>query len=285
MCRRVVSCPMLDDLKSPLDLVDARLGPVDIAVTGDRIEFFVDATGDDPDRWIETAPPGFASVLLFGVADLFLYHPKVVPFTATLLHLDQSFTYVAPMRAGTTITMEGTITRVRERGGSFFVTFDAEGIDDQGPVVTSSSTFILSDQQAGAPEADVTEPAVRDKGIDSGLRRSASRHDLVRYAAATRDFNPLHWDHAVAVAAGLPGTVVHGLLMYAWMAQAASAEAGGAGVIESRIRFRSALHPGEQAMIRTVRDGRSVGVEVVRDATVLVSGTATVDGSLDPASE
>lgn len=285
MCGRVVSCAMLDDLNSPLDLVGARLGPVDIAVTGDRIEFFVDATGDDPHRWVDTAPPGFASVLLFGVADLFLYHPKVVPFTATLLHLDQSFTYRAPMRAGTTITMEGTITRVRERSGSFFVTFDAEGIDDSGPVVTSSSTFVLSDQRAAAPDAELTEPAVRDKGIDSGHRRSASRHDLVRYAAATRDFNPLHWDHDVAVASGLPGTVVHGLLMYAWMVQAASADAGATAISEARIRFRSALHPGEQASIRTAREGRTVGVEVLRDATLLVSGTATVDESLDPASE
>ncbi len=270
---------MLDDLKSPLDLVDARLGPVDIAITGDRIEFFVDATGDDPDRWVDTAPPGFASVLLFGVADLFLYHPKVVPFTATLLHLDQSFTYRAPMRAGTVITMEGTITRVRERNGSFFVTFDAEGTDESGLVVTSSSTFVLSDVPAAAPDAELTEPAVRDKGFDSGDRRSASRHDLVRYAAATRDFNPLHWDHEVAVAAGLPGTVVHGLLMYAWMAQAASSDTGGAPITGARIRFRSALHPGEQASIRTVRDGDDVAVEVVRDATILVSGTASVGRS------
>jgi acyl dehydratase len=283
--RAVVSLPMLDDLNSPLDLVDARLGPVDIAVTGDRIEFFVDATGDDPDRWVDTAPPGFASVLLFGVADLFLYHPKVVPFTATLLHLDQSFTYRAPMRAGTTITMDGTVTRVRERSGSFFVTFDAEGIDDLGAVVSSSSTFVLSDQQAPAPDVELTEPAVRDKGVDMGHRRSASRHDLVRYAAATRDFNPLHWDHDVAVESGLPGTVVHGLLMYAWMVQAASADAGAAGITESRIRFRSALHPGEQATIRTARDGRTVGVELLRDATVLVTGTATVDESPDTASE
>lgn len=276
---------MLDDLTSPLDLVGARLGPVDIAVTGDRIELFVDSTGDDPHRWVDTAPPGFASVLLFGVADLFLYHPKVVPFTATLLHLDQSFTYRAPMRAGTTITMEGTITRVRERSGSFFVTFDAEGVDDSGPVVSTSSTFVLSDQPAATPEAELTEPAVREKGIDSGQRRSASRHDLVRYAAATRDFNPLHWDHDVAVASGLPGTVVHGLLMYAWMAQAVSAGAGAPGITESRIRFRSALHPGEQATIRTAREGRTVGVELLRDATVLVSGTATVDESPDTASE
>lgn len=285
MCGRVVSCPMLDDLNSPLDLVDARLGPVGIAVTVDRIEFFVNASGDDPQRWVDTAPPGFASVLLFGVADLFLYHPKVVPFTATLLHLDQSFTYKAPMRAGTTITMEGTITRVRERGGSFFVTFDAEGIDDSGPVVSTSSTFVLSDQRAAASDSELSEPAVRDKGIDSGHRRSASRHDLVRYAAATRDFNPLHWDHDVAVASGLPGTVVHGLLMYAWMAQAASAEAGSAAIADARIRFRSALHPGEQAVIRTVRDGTTVGVEVLRDGTPLVSGTATVDESPDTGSE
>jgi acyl dehydratase len=267
---------MLDEITSPLDLQDARLGPVDVAVTSDRIAFYVDVTRDDADRWHDEAPPGFASVLLFAVADLFLYHPKVVPFTATLLHLDQAFTYVAPMRAGATITMAGTITRVRERAGSYFVTFDAEGTDASGVVITSSSTFVLSDQQAPAPDAERSEPEARVKARDGGLYRSASRHDLVRYAAATRDFNPLHWDHGVAVDAGLAGTVVHGLLMYAWMMQAVASAVGDTRIGTAKVRFRAALHPGEQAMLEAESDGGGAKVALTRDGTTLVTGTATV---------
>ena len=271
---------MLDDLTTPLDLQDATLGPVEVSVTRDRIAFYVDVTGDDLERWADEAPPGFASVLLFAVADLFLYHPKVVPFTATLLHLDQSFTYVAPIHPGSTLTVEGSITRVRERRGSYFVTFEAVGTDGDREVLRSVSTFVLSDQQAPRSEAKAEEPPARTRAENEGAKRSASRHDLIRYAAATRDFNPLHWDHTVAIEAGLSGTVVHGLLMYAWMAQAA-ATAGGMRVTEAKVRFRSALHPGEQAMLVAEPQDGAVKLELRRGDTPLVTGTASVAPSTE----
>ena len=267
---------MLDNIASPLDLQDATLGPVAVSVTADRIAFYVDATGDDRDRWSSEAPPGFASVLLFAVADLFLHHPRVVPFTATLLHVDQSFTYLAPIRAGSAITMGGTITRVRERAGSYFVTFDAEGRDGSEVVIASTSTFVLSDQQSPAPEVELMEPGARAKAGDTGSERSASRHDLVRYSAASRDFNPLHWDHGTAVDAGLPGTVVHGLLMYAWMMQEVAVACDGASIAAAKVRFRSALHPGQQATIAVEPREGGASVSLTRDGATLVAGTATV---------
>jgi acyl dehydratase len=278
MCRRSIRYRrrVLADLTTPLDLEGAGLGPVAVAVTADRIAFYADASGDHRERWTTRAPPGFASVLLFAVADLFLYHEKVVPFTATLLHLDQSFTYHAPMRAGSTITMEGTITRVRERSGSYFVTFESVGRDDHGDVVSATSTFVLSDRAAPRAEVIRTEPAARERSPASTDQRSASRHDLVRYAAATRDFNPLHWDHDVAVAAGLSGTVVHGLLMYAWMMQSAMAATDGRDVLAAKVRFRAALHPAETASLDAVVEGERVRLELTRDGAALVTGTATV---------
>lgn len=269
---------MLDTMETPADLEGAVLGPVDLEVTADRIRFYVEATGDDASRWRDAAPPGFGAVLLFAVADLFLLHPRVVPYTATLLHVDQSFSYPAPMPVGETISMQGTITRVRERGGSYFVSFDATGTNDGTVVIESGSTFVLSDRAAPPPETEMPEPEVHARASDAEGRRSASRSDLVRYAAATRDFNPLHWDHRTAVAAGLPGTVVHGLLMYAWATQAVMAASDGAGIREARVRFRNALHPAEPADISTERANDSVAVTLRRGDTVLVTGTATVSG-------
>ena len=182
------------------------------------------------------------------------------------------------MAVGSVISMQGTITRVRERGGSFFVTFEAEGADDDTIIIRSVSTFVLSDQQAPPPDSERAEPAVRERATSEGELRSASRHDLVRYAAATRDFNPFHWDHDVAVASGLPGVVVHGLLMYAWMVEAAARAAGSARVTDAKVRFRSALHPGEQATLATEVEGTTVKVTLSRGDTALVTGSATVAG-------
>jgi acyl dehydratase len=39
-----------------------------------------------------------------------------------------------------------------------------------------------------------------------------SRADLVRYAGASGDFNPIHYNDAAAAALGLPGVIAHGML-------------------------------------------------------------------------
>jgi acyl dehydratase len=264
------------DRITPADLEGQAIGPVDVAVTADRVAFYVDATGDDSTRWLDVAPPGFGSVLLFAVADEFLYDQRIVPFTRTLLHLDQSFTYLAAINAGSTLTVAGTVTRVRHRAGSYFVTFTAVASDADEPVMESTSTFVLSDQQAPPVDEAAGEPSVRARAESKGAERSASRHDLVRYSAATRDFNPLHWDHDFALDAGLPGTVVHGLLMYAWLMQEASATAGGRDIASAKIRFRSALLPAEQASISASVAGSSVKLELTRGGEQLITGTATV---------
>jgi len=41
------------------------------------------------------------------------------------------------------------------------------------------------------------------------------RDDLVRYAGASGDFNPIHWSDRMASALGLPGVIAHGMLTMA----------------------------------------------------------------------
>lgn len=43
-------------------------------------------------------------------------------------------------------------------------------------------------------------------------RLSFTRADLVRYAGASTDFNPIHYSDAFATSIGLPGVVAHGML-------------------------------------------------------------------------
>ncbi len=271
----------MPDPITPADLEGQAIGPVEVSVTADRVALYVDTTGDDADRWVDEAPAGFGSVLLFAVADEFLYDPAIVPFTRTLLHLDQSFTYHAPIRAGSTLTVAGTVTRVRQRADSYFVTFTAAASEDGRGIMESTSTFVLSDQQAPPADEPVEEPSVHERASNEGPLRSASRYDLVRYSAATRDFNPLHWDHRFAVDAGLPGTVVHGLLMFAWLMQAASHAASGRDIVSAKIRFRSALLPGEQAALSASVDGDTVKLELMRADEQLITGGATVASSTE----
>jgi len=45
-----------------------------------------------------------------------------------------------------------------------------------------------------------------------GFTRTFTRADLVRYAGASGDFNPIHWSNPAAAALGLPDVIAHGML-------------------------------------------------------------------------
>jgi acyl dehydratase len=63
------------------------------------------------------------------------------------------------------------------------------------------------------------------------------RADLVRYAGASGDFNPIHWSDRVARSVGLPGVIAHGMFTMALAARALRLWAGDAEVVEFGCKF------------------------------------------------
>ena len=55
---------------------------------------------------------------------------------------------------------------------------------------------------------------------------TVTRADLVRYAGASGDFNPIHWSDRVATSVGLPGVIAHGMYTLALAARALDTWAG-----------------------------------------------------------
>ena len=53
-----------------------------------------------------------------------------------------------------------------------------------------------------------------------------TRADLIRYAGASGDFNPIHWSDRVAKSLGLPGVIAHGMLTMALAGEALAAWLG-----------------------------------------------------------
>lgn len=65
-----------------------------------------------------------------------------------------------------------------------------------------------------------------------------TRADLVRYAGASGDFNPIHWSDRFAKNVGLPGVIAHGMFTMALVGRAVEDWAGGAGaVVDYGVRF------------------------------------------------
>jgi acyl dehydratase len=58
---------------------------------------------------------------------------------------------------------------------------------------------------------------------------TVTRADLVRYAGASGDLNPIHWSDRVATEVGLPGVVAHGMYTMALAARAVDDWTGGPG--------------------------------------------------------
>lgn len=250
-------------------LVDQTFGPRLLHVTPESVADFVDVTGDDPGQWTEAAPPGFMATALFAVAPDLLGQLT----DRSVIHGEQTFKWIRSLAIGSELAITGVVIRARERGGVHFTTFEIEVRDDQGTVATGSSLFLISGETApGKAVAERTEPTQDDRGDPRGGQVSASRMDLVRYAAATGDWNPIHWDHDSAIAAGLPGVVCHGLLQATWgFRTAAALVSGDRPLSAARVRFRNPLLPGIPVSIGLERSDSTVNVTLSDNSTEYIT--------------
>ncbi|GAA1540149.1 MaoC/PaaZ C-terminal domain-containing protein [Nocardioides humi] len=64
-----------------------------------------------------------------------------------------------------------------------------------------------------------------------------TRADLVAYAVASGDHNPIHQDEEIALAVGLPGVIAHGMYTLALVGRAVAAWTGDAEVVELGAKF------------------------------------------------
>jgi hypothetical protein len=65
-----------------------------------------------------------------------------------------------------------------------------------------------------------------------------TRTDVVRYAGASGDFNPIHWSDRVATSVELPGVVAHGMLTMALAGRLVTGWLGDQAAIRSfTVRF------------------------------------------------
>ena len=92
---------------------------------------------------------------------------------------------------------------------------------------------------------------------------TVTRADLVAYAAASGDQNPIHQDEQVARSAGLPGVIAHGMYTLALVGCAVSEWTDGAEVVDLGAKFTSpVVVPAEggaevvvRGSVKSVEDG------------------------------
>jgi acyl dehydratase len=72
-----------------------------------------------------------------------------------------------------------------------------------------------------------------------------TRTDLVRYAGASGDFNPIHHDEHFAKAAGNPTVFGHGMLTAGFVARCITDVVGAGNLRRYKVRFATRVWPGD----------------------------------------
>ncbi|WP_336000730.1 FAS1-like dehydratase domain-containing protein [Halorientalis halophila] len=219
-------------------------------------------------------------------------------------------------------TVLDAFERDGQRGGTMtFAILETVFRDaDDEPVVTAQSTVIetggaIDDGEDGDGEettcadaeadADGEAPIPNGDGIQAGDRgeprptaadvavgdpappvvvEDLERKDFVKYAGASGDFTPIHYDEPFVREAGHDSVFAQGMLTAGYAARAVADWFGLENVTQFSTRFRSQLFPGESVVVTGEIDevsptdeGATVHATVeatTRDGTVLLTGQA-----------
>ena len=115
-----------------------------------------------------------------------------------------------------------------------------------------------------------------DKGDSIGSTTiTLTRADLVRYAGASGDFNPIHWSESTARSVDLPGVIAHGMLTMGAAVQLVTDWCGDPGaILDYQTRF-TAMVPVDEAAGAELTVSGKIGALHADAGTVRIDLTVT----------
>ena len=135
--------------------------------------------------------------------------------------------------------------------------------------------------------ADLYFEDVNEGDEGPSISHELTRTDLVMYAGASGDFNPMHTDEVKAKEAGLPSVFGHGMFSAGLLATAITNYVGIGTLKRYKVRFAKQTWPGEtfQTKIAVTAKRKENGSNLVdldctlvnQDGEVKVSGEATAE--------
>ncbi|MDZ4826757.1 MAG: MaoC/PaaZ C-terminal domain-containing protein [Actinomycetota bacterium] len=121
--------------------------------------------------------------------------------------------------------------------------------------------------------------ALSEGDAGPAISHQLTRTDLVMYAGASGDFNPMHTDEVAAKEAGLPSVFGHGMFTAGLLATAVTNYVGLGRLTSYKVRFTKQTWPGETLTTSvTVTEKRAGNVVVLACAVVNQDGEAKITG-------
>lgn len=258
-------------MKLPAGWVGTTAGPLEHAIDARWLMAYAAALGaTDPAYLDTTRPGGIAAHPLFPVC---FEWPAALALRAALppavaeraVHATHDLTIHRPPRPGDWLATTAVVRAVRARRAGAFVLARFETVDAIGlPVSTTDYGTLYRDvvTDGEGPDLPVVE-APPAPGAAAPVWRATvpvPAHLAHVYTECARIWNPIHTDRAVALAAGLPGVILHGTATLAL-------------ALGEVLRRDAGVDPG-----RVRRIAGTFGAMVVLPSALTVEGSGGVEG-------
>lgn len=194
---------------------------------------------------------------LAGMGSVMSFNPMM------LLHGEQKIVLHKPIPTSGSVTTEGEVMHVWDKGKGAVVVVEAKSVDAAGEPIFSNvfTTFIRGEGGFGGdrgPSGPKNVPPGRDADVTVYLPTSESQALLYRLSG---DRNPLHADPSFAAMGGFPKPILHGLCTYGFIGRAVLSEfcdKDPSRFLSYDARFAGVVYPGETIVADLWKEGSSV---------------------------
>lgn len=255
--------------------------------TEEAISAYARATDDEGALALggRIAPPVFAIVPVWEVLQQAARAIAPEEARKQVVHGDQDIRVSAPIEAGMELHGRAAAVGVHPKESGTTVVLKTETRDGDGGLLNEQYVVefyrgIVGDEGGGEPAPDHRMPReLAESDPAAELTYPLADDITARYAEASGDHNEIHLDEGFAKAAGLPGTIVHGLCMMAFAGRAvlsSQGERSPADVRRLAVRFSRPVRPGDRLTTRIWNGGDGA----VRFETLDGSGAAVLKDGL-----
>jgi peroxisomal enoyl-CoA hydratase 2 len=219
------------------------------------------------------------------------------------LHAEQEFTYYRPIRAGLNLLVTTTdgpswAKARRDSGHLAFASAITELRDEaSGELVQTARQVAVIIRSGPVPEGTPDTPPAASPSESASAGDSAAlpdvgekrklvifdgltRTQLVMYAGAGGDYNPLHTDEIFAMkVAGYPSVFAHGMLTMGASGRVLTDWVGADLIRSYRAQFRGQVWPGDTLTVTATVDSRPSDSAVVSLTTTNQDGGVVMTGN------
>ena len=260
-----------------LEAVGKSFKPKARFVTPEELEAYAMAVDEDQPRYRSAAgeeqvgAPLFAVQPLFDALEAAMVDEELDADLLRLVHGEQEMIFHDLLRPWDLLTPRSSIASIEEKSSGWLIDIEQKLYREGDLVVEARSGLFVrrakkKESGEGSQKSSAAQAAAPSEEKEAGEvlyeeEQVVAADQPRRYAEASGDQNPIHVDREVALSAGLPDVILHGLCTMAFAARAVVR-----GVLDSeveklkriRVRFASPVTPGTKLTVQ-IRPGAEEG--------------------------